>query len=79
MAVYARKSTLARRHDICITTVDDRIRRIRALIGTRYPVNSIEQSSRFIRVRTDVFDDMMLYGDAIQCGVAPAFKGDDKQ
>lgn len=72
--MYLKKSVLAKEYDISVGSVNSRIRLIREKIPSRYPAGSVIATGRIIRVRDDVFEDAMIYGDAILCGVAPEFR-----
>ena len=73
MKTYESKRQLASRYGISISTVDNLIRRIRDLIGVRYPRDAVTHCGRIVRIRSDVFDDLLAWGDAIDCGIAPPF------
>lgn len=73
MTAYLKKTQLEEIYGISLCTVNDRIKRIRPLVGKRYPLDSIISTGRFVRVRGDVFKDMMLYKDLIEYGAAPKF------
>ena len=75
MTQYLRKTQLADQYSISIRTVDKAVRQIRDLIGIRYPANSVTRFGQIIRIRADVFDDLMAFGDRIENGTAPEFKG----
>lgn len=46
---------------------------VRDLIGVRYPRDAVTHCGRIVRIRSDVFDDLLAWGDAIDCGIAPPF------
>jgi hypothetical protein len=71
--MYLKKSVLAKEYDIGLTTVNMRIRMIREQIPDRYPRGAVITTGGIIRVRDDVFEDVMINGDAIEHNVAPAF------
>lgn len=71
--MYLKKRDYADEYQISVSTVDSRIRKIRRLIGTRYPRDAIVHTGRLIRIRDDVFADIMQWDDAIDCGIAPPF------
>jgi transcriptional regulator CtsR len=77
--VYLKKSQLIEKYSISPRQVDRVVQRIRAETGKRYPAGSITDCGRIIRIREDVFTDMMTYGNAINCGIAPPFKEGRKQ
>lgn len=72
--MYLKKSILAKEYGISMTTVSERIRMIRDQTPKRYPRGAIITTGRIIRIRDDVFEDAMINGDAILCGIAPDFK-----
>lgn len=72
---YETRAQLAKRYSVSVSTVDNRQRRIKQLVGKRYPENSFLDNGRIHRIRSDVFDDLMLNGDKIAAGVAPEFRG----
>lgn len=71
--MYLKKSQLAREYSIGLTTVGEKIRFIRDLTPARYPRGAVISNGGIIRVRDDVFQDAMIYGDAIAAGVAQNF------
>lgn len=73
MKTYESKRQLASRYGISISTVESLLRRIRDLIGVRYPRDAVTHCGRIVRIRSDVFDDLLAWGDAIEAGIAPAF------
>lgn len=75
---YLKKSQLKDQYNICLGTVDKRIRFIRDNIGTRYPNDSVIDCGRVIRIREDVFHDCMVNMDRIEQGIAPEFEEGDK-
>lgn len=74
MKTYESKRQLAARYGISVSTVDSLLRRIRDLIGVRYPRDAVTHCGRIVRIRSDVFDDLLAWGDAIDCGIAPPFR-----
>lgn len=74
MKTYESKRQLAARYGISISTVESLIRRIRSLIGVRYPRDAVTHCGKIVRIRSDVFDDLLAWGDAIDCGIAPEFR-----
>lgn len=72
------RKCLAEEYKVCSRTIDNRIHDIRMLIGIRYPESAVIRTGRFIRVRDDVFKDMMMYHDAIAKGYAPKFVPHEK-
>ena len=72
---YETRAQLAKRYSVSVSTVDNRQLQIRRLVGKRYPQDSFLDNGRIHRIRSDVFDDIMLYGDRIAAGVAPEFRG----
>lgn len=72
---YESRTQLANRYSVSLSTVDNRQRRIKQLVGKRYPKNSFVDSDGIHRIRSDVFDDLMLNGNKIAAGVAPEFRG----
>lgn len=75
MTQYLRKSQLADQYSISLRTVDKAVNRIRDLIGVRYPTNAVTRYGAITRIRADVFNDLMTYGDRIENETAPEFKG----
>lgn len=76
--MYLKKKDLMAEYSIGRSTVDAMFRRIQKLTGKRYPDGSVIHTGEIIRVRDDVFYDIMRYGDAIDCGVAPEFVPHEK-
>ena len=74
---YETKKQLSKRYAVSISTVDNRQKEIKKLIGKRYPEEAYLDNGRIHRIRSDVFDDIMIYGDRIAAGVAPEFGGRD--
>lgn len=74
MKTYESKRQLAARYGISISTVESLLRRIRNLIGVRYPRDAVTRCGKIVRIRSDVFDDLLAWGDAIDCGIAPEFR-----
>lgn len=74
---YETRAQLAKRYSVSVSTVDNRQRQIKQLIGKRYPPESFLDNGGIHRIRSDVFDDLMLNGDRIASGVAPEFGGRD--
>lgn len=74
MKTYESKRQLADRYGISVSTVENLLRRIRDLIGDRYPRDAVTHCGRIIRIRSDVFDDLLEWGDAIDCGAAPPYR-----
>ena len=72
---YLSKRQLVDQYSISLRTVDKAVNRIRDLIGVRYPSNAVTRYGAIIRIREDVFNDLMTYGDRIENGTAPRFKG----
>lgn len=74
---YETRKQLSQRYAVSISTVDNRQKEIKKLIGKRYPAESFLDNGGIHRIRSDVFDDLMLNGDRIAAGVAPEFGGRD--
>lgn len=72
---YLSKKQLVDQYSISLRTVDKAVNRIRDLIGVRYPTNAVTRYGAIIRIREDVFNDLMTYGDRIENETAPEFKG----
>jgi hypothetical protein len=75
---YLSKRQLTDQYSISLRTVDKAVRQIRDLIGIRYPANSVTRFGQIIRIRADVFNDLMTYGDRIENETAPEFKGGNR-
>lgn len=71
---YESRKQLAERYSISLSTVDNRQRKIKQLKGKRYPENTFIDNDGLHRIRSDVFDDLMLNGNKIKAGVAPEFR-----
>lgn len=74
---YETRKQLSKRYSVSVSTVDNRQKEIKKLIGKRYPEEVFLDNGRIHRIRSDVFDDIMIYGDRIAAGVAPEFGGRD--
>lgn len=72
---YETRAQLAKRYSVSVSTVDNRQKEIKKLIGKRYPPEAFLDNGRIHRIRSDVFDDIMLDGDRIRAGIAPEFRG----
>lgn len=70
---FLKKKQFEEKYNIKTSTVESLVNRIRDEQGRRYPIGSVTNCGRIIRVREDVFADMMTYGNAIEAGIAPAF------
>lgn len=74
MITYETRKQLSSRFSISLSTTDDRLKRIRKLVGKRYPKNSFIDNEGVHRVRSDVFEDYMVNGERIKAGIAEDFK-----
>lgn len=74
MRTYETRKQLSDRFSISLSTVDDRLRKIRKLIPDRYPKTSFIDNEGIHRIRSDVFEDYMLNGEKIKAGIAEDFK-----
>ena len=68
------RRTLAEEYDCSTRTIDRCIRQIEALIGTRYPLNSVIRAPS-VKLRADVARDYMEHRAEIHQGTAPEFTG----
>ena len=68
------RRTLAEEYDCSMRTIDRCIRQIEALIGTRYPLNSVIRAPS-VKLRADVARDYMENRAEIHQGTAPEFTG----
>ena len=68
------RRTLAEEYDCSTRTIDRCIRQIEALIGTRYPLNSVIRAPS-VKLRADVARDYMEHRAEINQGTAPEFTG----
>jgi len=68
------RRTLAEEYDCSMRTIDRCIRQIEALIGTRYPLNSVIRAPS-VKLRADVARDYMEHRAEIHQGTAPEFTG----
>ena len=74
MYTYENRKQLSDRFSISLSTVDDRLRKIRKLVPDIYPKASFIDNGGIHRVRSDVFEDYMLNGEKIKAGRAEDFK-----